>query len=155
MGFKEVTMIQHPYLRAYLAGIAVPTCFMLVVFTVFCLARLVFQVPVPIERAIIFPVTLIPNVFGLWNMLFRSLHSHRYLPLGFHGALLPFIIAPTGYFVATALGFLTLGPHGARWFQTAEIPYAAIAVGFPCVVIVYYLVWKYLIGFLNQTLEIA
>jgi len=148
-------MIQHPYLRAYLAGIAVPTCFMLVVFSVFCIARFVLQVPTPIERVIIFPVTLIPNVFGLWNMLFRKLHSHGYLPLGFHGALLPFIVAPMGYLIATSLGFLTVGAHGARWFQTAEIPYAVLAAGFTCAVIVYYLVWKHLIGFLNQTLEIA
>lgn len=149
-------MNSHPYLRAYLAGIAVPTGFMLVVFTGFCLARFVFQVPVPIERAIVFPVTLIPNVFGLWNMLFQRLHhSHHYLPLGFHGALLPFFFMPIGYLIATSLGFLTLQPHGVTWFQAIEIPYALIAVGFPCGVVVYYLVWKHLVGFLNQMLEIA
>jgi hypothetical protein len=54
-------MNEHPYLRAYMAGIALPTAFLLVALTVFCVARFVAQVPIPIERAIVFPMALIPN----------------------------------------------------------------------------------------------
>ncbi|MBZ5706215.1 MAG: hypothetical protein LAN63_12755 [Acidobacteriia bacterium] len=148
-------MNQHPYLRAYLAGIAVPTCFMLVVFTVFCIARFVCQVPVPIERAIVFPLALIPNAFGAWNMLFVALHRHCYLPLGIHGAILPFIIAPIGFLIATSLGFLVATGHGLVWFQTITIDYSRLALIFPAVPIIYYLVWKHLVGFLNEMLGIA
>ena len=148
-------MSQHPYLRAYLAGIAVPTCFMLVVFTVFCIARFVCRVPVPIERAIVFPLALIPNAFGAWNMLFLALHRRRYLPLGIHGAILPFIIAPIGFLIATSLGFLVVTGHGLVWFQTITIDYSGVALIFPAAPIIYYLVWKYLVGFLNELLGIA
>jgi hypothetical protein len=148
-------MKQHPFLRAYLAGIAVPTVFILVVFTVFCVARFVYQVPLPIERVIVFPLALIPNAFGVWNMLFVALHRRRYLPLGIHGAILPFIIAPTGFLIATSLGFLVASEEGLVWFQTIRIYYSHIAIVFPAVLVVYYLVWKYLVGFLNELLGVA
>ena len=38
--------MNHPYLRAYMAGIVVPTAFLLVAMTAFTLARFVFEVPV-------------------------------------------------------------------------------------------------------------
>jgi hypothetical protein len=148
-------MRQHPYLRAYLAGIAVPTGFILVVFTVFCIARFVYQVPLPIERVIVFPLALIPNAFGFWNMLFLALHRRRYLPLGLHGALLPFILAPAGFLIATSLGFLTATGQGLVWFETIRIHYFQLAIVFPLVLVVYYLVWKHLVGFLNEFLGIA
>jgi hypothetical protein len=148
-------MKQHPYLRAYLAGIAVPTCFMLVVLTGFCVARFVYRVPVPIERAIVFPMALIPNLFGLWNMLYLALGPRHHLPLGFHGAILPLIIAPAGAVLATTLGFLTLGEHGLIWFQTVRVEYIHFFLFFPFALVIYYLVWKHLIGFLNGMLGIA
>ena len=148
-------MKQHPYLRAYLAGIAVPTCFLLVALSVFCIARLVCQIPVPIERAIIFPMALVPNIFGLWNMLYLALHRHRYLPLGLHGAILPFVLVPLGFLLATSLGFLRVGSDGVLWFDTLHVPYSAVLTVFPVPVLIYYLVWKYLVGFLNELLGIA
>src|SRR5260370_40032558 len=87
-------MNTHPYLRAYMAGIFTPRLFLLVALTVFILTRLVFQLPVPIERVIVFPMALVPNLFGLWNILY--VWSQRRLPIGFHGALLPVIMAPLG-----------------------------------------------------------
>lgn len=148
-------MKQHPYLRAYLAGIAVPTVFMLVVFTAFCVARFVCQVPVPLERVIVFPLALIPNAFGAWNMLFVALHRRRYLPLGLHGAILPFILAPTGFLIATSLGFLVASGQGLVWFGVIRIHFFHLAVIFPAVLVVYYLVWKHLVGFLNDLLGIS
>ena len=63
-------MSQHPYLRAYMAGITVPTVFLLVAMTGFIIARLVYNVPIPIERVIVFPMAVIPNLWGVWNMLY-------------------------------------------------------------------------------------
>ena len=148
-------MNSHPYLRAYLAGIAVPTCFMLLALTAFFVVRFVYDVPVPIERAIVFPMALVPNIFGVWNMLYLGLHKHRYLPLGVHGAILPFLLAPLGLLLATCLGFLTATSQGVVWFQTVHIRYIEAAMFAPLPIIVYYLVWKYCVGFLNRMLGIG
>jgi hypothetical protein len=66
----EDNMNTHQYLRAYMAGSAVPTMMLLVVLSGFLAARYTFAIPIPIERAIIFPMALIPNIFGLWNMAY-------------------------------------------------------------------------------------
>jgi hypothetical protein len=50
---------------------------------------------------------------------------------------------------------LALGSHGATWFQACEIPYALIAPFFVGALAGYYLVWKYIVGFLNRVLGIA
>src|SRR5437667_351118 len=87
-------MNQHIYLRAYMAGIVVPTIFLLVVVTVFTIARYVYNIPVPMERVIVFPMAVVPNAWGLWNVLFVALRSRLQLPIGLHGALLPILLAP-------------------------------------------------------------
>ena len=148
-------MKQHPYLRAYLAGIAAPTCFTLVALTVFLIARFACHIPMPIERLIIFPMALVPNLFGVWNMLYLGLHRHRYLPLGLHGALLPLLLIPSGFLLATALGFLRADAGGLTWFESVHISYTTVAMIFPLPLLAYYLIWKYLVGFLNQMLGIA
>lgn len=148
-------MSHHPYLRAYMAGIAVPTVFLAVILTVFCVARFVYRVPVPIERVIVFPMAIVPNLFGLWNILHVALRSRRHLPIGLHGALLPFVLAPLGFTLATSLGFLLATHEGLVWFEAIRISYARLGVIFPLVVAVYYLVWKHLVGFLNEMLGIA
>src|SRR5437879_8785581 len=68
-------MNQHIYLRAYMAGIVVPTVFLLVVAAVFTIARYVYNIPVPVERVIVFPMAVVPNAWGLWNVLFVALRS--------------------------------------------------------------------------------
>jgi hypothetical protein len=148
-------MNNHPYLRAYMAGISAPTPLLLVALTLFSIARFVYNVPIPVERAIIFPMAIIPNLFGAWNMLHLASRSRTHLPLGIHGATLPFIIAPVGFFLGRALGFLHTTGHGFTYFGVVEIPYIRVALVFPAVLIVYYLVWKYLIGFFNQVEGIA
>jgi hypothetical protein len=148
-------MNTHPYLRAYMAGIFLPSLLLLVLLTAFVVSRLVFQVPVPIERVIVFPMALIPNLFGLWNILFVWLRPHRHLPIGLHGALLPLIMAPLAGTGACWLGFLTVGTHGITWFGAITLPYFFIAPWFLAAVAVYYLVWKYIVGFLNRVLGIA
>lgn len=148
-------MKNHPFLRAYMAGIAVPTMFLLVAAAVFFVARYVFQIPIPIERVIVFPMALVPNLFGVWNILYVSLRPRRHLPIGLHGALLPFVLAPIAFTIGTSLGFLAVTPRGLVWFQAITFHYSFVATGFLCALVVYYLVWKYLVGFCNAVLGVA
>jgi len=143
-------MNDHPYLRAYMAGIAVPTPLLLIILTLFSIARFVYHVPVPVERVIIFPMAIVPNLFGVWNMLHLASRSHTHLPLGIHGAILPFLLAPAGVLLARGLGFLKVTGHGFLLLDVLEVYPVHLALGFTVMVIVYYLLWKYLIGFFNR-----
>jgi hypothetical protein len=137
-------MNKHPLLRAYLAGICVPTIFLLLVATGFTFIRYVYNVPVPIERVIVFPMAAVPNLWGIWNIAFVSLLAQRHFSLGLFGALLPLLLAPLGYGVAHILHF--------------PIPpdvLSAAPIGIPIGMIIYYLAWKYLVGSLNTELGIA
>ena len=147
--------MNHPYLRAYMAGISVPTPLLLVALTLFSIARFVYNVPIPVERVIVFPMAIIPNLFGLWNVLHVASRSRTRLSLGIHGAILPFILAPLGFFLGRALGFLQATGHGFVYFDVVDIHYVHAALVFSVVLIVYYLVWKYLIGFFNHVAGIA
>jgi hypothetical protein len=138
-----------------MAGIAVPTFVLLFIMTGFTFLRYVWQVPVPIERVIVFPMAVVPNLFGLWNIIFVALHNHKWLPIGMHGALLPFLLAPAGGLFGNLLGVLTFGHGHMTWFQMVDVPYQFFAIGFCCAMIGYYLVWKYLVGFFNQVLGVA
>ena len=137
-------MNRHLYLRAYMAGIVVPTIFLLVVMTGYCILRYVYNFPIPVERVIVFPMAVVPNLWGLWNVLFVALRSTSRLSIGAHGAILPVLLAPLGFLLARTLDFPI--PN----FATHALPVAA-----PIVLLVYYFVWKYLVGSLNQTQEIA
>jgi hypothetical protein len=148
-------MNTHPYLRAYMAGTFVPSLALLVALAVFSVTRLVLQIPIPLERVIIFPMALVPNAFGLWNMLYVWSRPHSHLPIGLHGAMLPLILVSIGAFSAVFGGFLSLGAHGVTWFQTIRVPYVLVALWFLGALVLYYLVWKYVVGFLNQVLGIA
>jgi len=145
----------HPYLRAYMAGVSVPTPLLLVALTLFSIARFVCDVPIPVERVIIFPMAIIPNLFGVWNVLHLASRSRTHLPLGIHGAILPFMLAPAGFLLGRSLGFLKTTGHGLIYFGVVDVHYVHVALVFPVVLIVYYLVWKYLIGFFNQVAGIA
>jgi len=148
-------MNTHPFLRAYLAGVFLPTLVLPLLLTVFIVARIILEVPVPIEQAMIFPMAVVPSLFGLWNMLWLGSHGRTGAPIGLHGAVLPLLMAPVGAVVATSLGVLKFGSHGVVWFQACSIPYALIAPGFLVAMAGYYLVWKYIVGFLNRVLGIA
>jgi hypothetical protein len=148
-------MNTHPYLRAYMAGTFVPSLALLVTLTVISLTRLVWPGQLPLERVIIFPMAVVPNAFGLWNMLYVWSRPQRHLPIGLHGALLPVILLSAGAFSAVCGGFLVIGAHGVTLFQTIRVPYMLVALWFLGVLVLYYLVWKYVVGFLNQVLGIA
>jgi hypothetical protein len=144
-------MRTHPYLRAYMAGIAVPTLLLLVIMTVYACFHFYFEVPSqfivemparPLERALVFPMALVPNIWGLWNMLYLAVRSRVRLSLGLHGALLPLLLFPAGIALARALDVFTI-----QWqYALPMIPIGMAA---------YYLAWKFLVGFLNQEIGIA
>ena len=135
-------MHQHKYLRAYMAGIVAPTLFLLVVLTAFIIARLVYRIPIPIERTIVFPMAVIPNLWGLWNIIYLRLRTRWSVPIGIYGALLVFLIVPSGLALGRVLDF--------------QLPYPNLALlGIPAAVLAYYLVWKYIVNFLNELLGIG
>ena len=135
-------MNKHPYLRAYLAGIAMPTMLMLIVLPVFIIARFVYNVPIAIERLLVFPMALVPNLWGVWNMLYVRLTARFSLPLGIHGIGLMFLIAPVGATLGTLLDI---------WIVTPTIVITVLPVG----IIVYYLAWKHIVAFFNQLLGVG
>jgi hypothetical protein len=134
-------MSQHKYLRAYMAGITVPTIFLLIGVTVFCIARYVYNFPAPIERVMVFPMAVVPNLWGLWNILFVALPAGKRLSIGLHGALLPVVLGPLGILLTRALDFQL------PIFSSGLFPVAALVA-----LSAYYLVWKYMVGSLNQIL---
>jgi len=150
-------MRTHPYLRAYMAGVVVPTILLLVMVSVFATLRfsVVPLAPTPgeptlgeallyeaIGRAIIFPMAIVPNLWGLWNMLYLAIDGKRKLSLGVHGALLPILIVPFGVTLANALGVF-------RFELQWVIPFGVTAM------VAYYLVWKHAVGFLNAEVGIG
>jgi hypothetical protein len=137
-------MNKHPYLRAYLAGIAIPTVVLLFVTTGYTIIRYACQVPVPIERIIIFPMAAVPNAWGLWNVLYRKFFAHRHVPLGLFGAVLPLLLAPCGYLITRLLDFSV--PHAIL----SLVPFALSVA-----LILYYFVWKHFVGFLNAELGVS
>lgn len=144
-------MRPHPYVRAYMAGIVVPTLFLLVVMAIFAYHQYYFEVSSqfvvglpgrPLERAIVFPMAVVPNAWGLWNMLRLALASRARLSLGVHGALLVLILMPGGVALARALDAFTI-----QWqFALPMVPIGMV---------IYYLAWKYFVGFLNEEMGIA
>jgi len=147
----EGIMRPHLYLRAYMAGIVVPTLLLLVSMTVFAFFRFYFEVPSqfvlampawPLARAIVFPMAIVPNAWGLWNMLFLALRPRLHLSLGLHGALLPLLLIPGG--VALARVFDVFGIQ-----MQYALPIILIGMG------LYYLAWKFLVGFLNEEMGLA
>ena len=151
----EALMNTHPYLRAFLAGILVPTLVLPLFLVGFIVLRLGLQISTPIERGLVFPMALVPALWGLWNIVWQRSHSSTHLPLGLHGALLPFLLLPAGMWIATHLGALQLGAAHAVWFGYLHVPYGMIAIVFAAVLAGYYLIWKYIVGFVNQVLGIA
>src|SRR5271157_4180165 len=135
---KEGTMRTHPYLRAYMAGIAVPTLLLLAIMTVYAYFHFYFEVPSqfivemparPLERALVFPMAVVPNIWGFWNILYLAVRSRVRLSLGFHGALLPALLFPGGIALARALDVF-----GIQWgYALPMIPIGMAA---------YYLAWK-------------
>ena len=144
-------MRPHPLLRAYMAGIVVPTLFLLLVVAVDAYHHYYFEVPNqfviplpgrPLARAYLFPMAIVPNAWGVWNMLHVAFSSRWRVPIGIHGALLVLLLIPGGVVLARLLDDFSIQMR----FALPMIPIGMAA---------YYLAWKYLVGRLNAELGIA
>jgi len=126
-----------------MAGIVLPTPMLLVALTGFTIVRHVMDVPLDLERAIVFPLAVVPNAWGLWNVLYLALQRrNRELPIGVHGAMLPLVLVPGGYYLGCLAGLSYLTP---------AVPLIAI----PLAMAIYYLEWKFLVNYCNHLLGIA
>lgn len=134
-------MKRHLYLRAYMAGILLPTWLLLAAMTIFLLGHLTGQMPAPLERALIFPMAVVPNAWGVWNLLYVALRLRRRVPIGVFGAALPLILVPAGVVLAHILDlrFYTPG-HAMRLL--------------PLVMAIYYLAWKYGVAAFNRIVDV-
>jgi hypothetical protein len=131
----------HPYLRAYMSGVALPTMLVPLVVAGLSLHEHSGR-PFHLEDVVIFPIGLVPNAWGLWNMLFVRLRKRRDLPAGPYGAALVVLLAPAAYGIQLALGKVLWTP-------------AIFAVGLPMTLAAYYLAWKYVVARFNDTLGIG
>ena len=131
----------HPYLRAYLAGIALPTMVIPLILAALMIAR-----PAPhdfhVEDVVIFPFSLVPNAWGFWNMLYVWIRRRRQINVGIFGALLVVVLVPLAFGVQFALG---------KFLWTPEI----FVVGFPVALIAYYLAWKFVVSGINDILGVG
>jgi hypothetical protein len=144
-------MKPHPLIRAYMAGVVLPSIFMLLSMGIYAWHRFYLEVPsqfvvglpaAPLARALVFPIAVIPNVWGLWNVVHAAMRPTARLPIGAHGALLPLILIPIGVTLAGAFDVF----HIQFWYAAPVIP---LGMAF------YYLVWKYAVSFLNAEVGIA
>ena len=81
--------------------------------------------------------------YRLVYLALRGHHGPRY-SLGLHGAIAPLVLVPSGLLIMRALDFP----------PALQVPQFALVI-IPLAMIVYYLVWKYFVGFLNEVLGIA
>lgn len=133
-------MSSHPYLRAYMAGLVAPS---IVVFVVgVAVAARFREIPPEIERAMILPMALNPGIWGIWNVLYIWLGDRRRLGIAWHGAILPILLIPIGVVLARA-------------FSTSFVSIEGAALVTLPTVAAYYLIWKYIVRFINELLQIG
>ena len=144
-------MRPRPYLRAYMAGVLIPTFVLLWIAAVdayhmFYLevpSQFIFGLPArPLERAILFPMAVVPNLWGTWNMLWVATRSLTHLSIGAHGSVLPALLVPAGILLA-------------RTTQLFDIQMGFALLAIPVGMAAYYLAWKFLVGSLNAEIGIA
>jgi hypothetical protein len=136
-------MQSHIYLRAYMAGVTVPSVLVMLMLAGFVVLRFGYTAPIPIERFLLFPLAIVPGLWGLWNMLYIVVRKHWRIPLGLHGALVPLVAGP-----------LALGNAFLAGFEISRSALTIFPAGVALAMLVYYLAWKYLVGFLNGVLDV-
>jgi len=134
-----------------MAGIVMPTLVLLVIVLIDAYHTFYFEVPSqfvfglpsrPLERAILFPMAAVPNLWGAWNMVWVATRARTHLSIGMHGSLLVAFIVPAGILLGRAVQLFDV-----------QMGFALLAI--PVGMCVYYLAWKFLVGFFNQELGIA
>src|ERR1043165_7066969 len=98
-------MKTYPYLRAYMAGITIPTILLIFIMIVFTIIRYVYDDSIAIEKIVVFPMAIVPNLWGLWNILYVYLRRYRYMPIGFHGAVLSVVQILLAFGIAKLVSF--------------------------------------------------
>ena len=136
-------MQKHIYLRAYMAGVTVPSVLVMLMLAGFVVLRFGYNVPIPIERFLVFPLAIVPGLWGLWNMLYIVVRKHWRIPLGVHGALVPLVAGP-----------LALGNAFLAGFEISRSALTILPAGVALAMLAYYLAWKHLVGFLNGVLDV-
>jgi hypothetical protein len=119
-------MNSHRYLRAYMAGSAVPTMMLLVVLSGFLIARYTFQIPYSHRaRHRVSDGAGAESLWASWNMFFFvAAAAPASADRAFMARSCPFILAPAGLALAACLGFLSANAGGLVWFHEVAIPYA-------------------------------
>jgi hypothetical protein len=125
-----------------MAGIVVPTPMLIVAVTGFTIARSTLAVPFALEHVIIFPMAVVPNAWGVWNVLRVASGAGDRWPIGLHGAVLPLLLMPFGLLLARLFAIDFLTPQ-------------LLAAFAPVAIALYYLAWKYLVAYCNALLGIA
>jgi hypothetical protein len=134
-----------------MAGIVMPTLVLLVIVAIDAYHTFYFEVPSqfvfglpsrPLERTILFPMAAVPNLWGAWNMIWVATRARTHLSIGVHGSLLVALIVPAGILLGRAMQLFDI-----------QMGFALLAI--PVGMCVYYLAWKFLVGFFNQELGIA
>ena len=123
------------YLRAYLAGVALPT--IVVGAAGFLIVGQFDRFDVSIQRALILPLATNPMIWGLWNVAWVALTPRRRAPIGWHGALLAVLLIGVGVFLATRFDVSDVTPRGGA---AALVPFG----------LAYYLLWRYGVSRLNS-----
>ena len=136
-------MQSHIYLRAYMAGVTVPSVLVILMLAGFVVLRFGYTAPIPIERFLLFPLAIVPGLWGLWNMLYIVVRKYWRIPLGLHGALVPLVAGP-----------LALGNAFLAGFEISRSVLTIFPAGVVLAMLAYYLAWKYLVGFLNGVLDV-
>ena len=136
-------MKRHIYLRAYMAGVTVPSVLVILMLACFVVLRFGYNVPIPLERFLVFPLAIVPGLWGMWNMLYIVVRKHWRIPLGLHGALVPLVAGP-----------LALGNALMAGFEISRSALTIFPAGVALAMLAYYLAWKYLVGFLNGVLDV-
>jgi hypothetical protein len=126
-----------------MAGVTVPSVLVIFMLTGFVVLRFGYNTSIPIERFLVFPLAIVPGLWGLWNMLYVVARQHWRIPLGLHGALVPLIAGP-----------LALGNAFLAGFEISRSILTIFPAGVVLAMIAYYLAWKYLVGFLNGLLDV-
>jgi hypothetical protein len=125
----------HRYIRAYLAGIALPTL-------VVCAAGLLIvgffdRFDISVQRALILPLATNPLIWGVWNVAWVALGPQRRALIGWYGVLLAVLLIGAGLLVARRLDVSGITPRDGA---AALVPFG----------IAYYVLWRYGVSFLNS-----
>lgn len=126
------------FLRAYMAGLVPPSIIALLSYIAATVAHTFFNAALPpVEKGIMFPLVVVPNLWGIWNGLWAV--SSKRLPLGVHGALMPFLSFGLGAMAAKLLDI----PITDQMIRMLPLSLAMS-------VATYFLIWKYGVRYLNR-----